>query len=186
MVNFETVINYYKYVYNIRGIHTVATGLESTSVVFAYGLGKAEMVFFVSSTKFFAFSDLFCTRVFPSRIFDQLKDDFDFHVHRLVDGGVRRRFRSLPNVSLRFIKRKKLGSKNARVSLFIPADICSKSKTELENKTPFLCRFFILYSADARRDSFLVVSLCVFCNSRVFSKDIFFVDELSEERVNRA
>lgn len=40
MVNFESVINYYKYSYNIRGIHTVATGLESTSVVFAYGLGK--------------------------------------------------------------------------------------------------------------------------------------------------
>ncbi|CAF0717369.1 unnamed protein product [Adineta steineri] len=60
MVNFESVINYYKYVYNIRGIHTVATGLESTSIVFAYGL------------------DLFFTRVFPSRIFDQLKDDFDF------------------------------------------------------------------------------------------------------------
>ncbi len=54
MVNFESVINYYKYVYNIRGIHTVASGLESTSVVFAYGL------------------DLFFTRVFPSRIFDQL------------------------------------------------------------------------------------------------------------------
>ncbi|CAF1174712.1 unnamed protein product [Rotaria magnacalcarata] len=60
MINFESVINYYKFVYNIRGIHTVATGLESTSVVFAYGL------------------DLFYTRVFPSRIFDQLKDDFDF------------------------------------------------------------------------------------------------------------
>ncbi|UJR35326.1 hypothetical protein I4U23_028087 [Adineta vaga] len=62
MVNFESVINYYKQVYNIRGIHTVSTGLESTSVVFAYGL------------------DLFFTRVFPSRIFDQLKDDFDFMV----------------------------------------------------------------------------------------------------------
>ncbi|CAF1123636.1 unnamed protein product [Adineta ricciae] len=60
MVNFESVINYYKQVYNIRGIHTVSTGLESTSVVFAYGL------------------DMFFTRVFPSRIFDQLKDDFDF------------------------------------------------------------------------------------------------------------
>jgi len=42
MVNFESVINYYKYVYNIRGIHTVATGLESTSIVFAYGLGMNE------------------------------------------------------------------------------------------------------------------------------------------------
>jgi hypothetical protein len=42
MINFESVINYYKYVYNIRGIHTVASGLESTSLVFAYGLGMKE------------------------------------------------------------------------------------------------------------------------------------------------
>ncbi|CAF0738689.1 unnamed protein product [Didymodactylos carnosus] len=60
MINYEYVINYYQFVYNIRSIHTMATGLESTSAVFAYGL------------------DLFYTRVFPSRLFDQLKDDFDF------------------------------------------------------------------------------------------------------------
>jgi hypothetical protein len=76
MINFESIINYYKYVYNIRGIHTVATGLESTSVVFAYGLGmKSEK--FKSNDEFLCL-DLFFTRVFPSRIFDQLKDDFDF------------------------------------------------------------------------------------------------------------
>ena len=40
MVNFESVINYYKYSHNIRGIHTAASGLESTSIVFAYGLGR--------------------------------------------------------------------------------------------------------------------------------------------------
>ena len=79
MVNFESVINYYKYVYNIRGIHTVATGLESTSVVFAYGLGKRANSSSVRSILKYNFTlDLFCTRVFPSRIFDQLKDDFDF------------------------------------------------------------------------------------------------------------
>ena len=43
MVNFESVINYYKYVYNIRGIHTTATGLESTSLIFAYGLGMISL-----------------------------------------------------------------------------------------------------------------------------------------------
>ena len=78
MINFETVINYYKYVYNIRGIHTVATGLESTSVVFAYGLGKKRTKTLKNVFQTICFSDLFCTRVFPSRIFDQLKDDFDF------------------------------------------------------------------------------------------------------------
>ena len=44
MINFESVINYYQYVYNIRGIHTVATGLESTSVIFAYGLGMMTKI----------------------------------------------------------------------------------------------------------------------------------------------
>jgi hypothetical protein len=81
MVNFESVINYYKYVYNIRGIHTVASGLESTSIVFAYGLGmNKKKRFFMSNRKINLNLDLFFTRVFPSRIFDQLKDDFDFMV----------------------------------------------------------------------------------------------------------
>ena len=43
-------------------IVTAATGLESTSVVFIYGL------------------DLFCSRVNPSKGFDLLKDDFDYFV----------------------------------------------------------------------------------------------------------
>ena len=44
----------------IRGIHTASAGLESTSLVLAYGL------------------DLFFTRVTPSRKFDVLKEDFDY------------------------------------------------------------------------------------------------------------
>ena len=44
----------------IRGIHTAAAGLESTSLVLAYGL------------------DLYFTRVTPSRKFDVLKEDFDY------------------------------------------------------------------------------------------------------------
>ena len=45
---------------NIEGIHSVGAGLESTSLVFTHGL------------------DLFYTRVTPSRMFDVLKDDFDY------------------------------------------------------------------------------------------------------------
>ena len=44
----------------IRGIHTAAAGLESTSLVLTYGL------------------DLYYTRVTPSRMFDVLKEDFDY------------------------------------------------------------------------------------------------------------
>lgn len=59
-LNYEFSLNYYNYVFNIRGIATAPSGLESTSLVFAYGL------------------DLFYTRVFPSRTFDMLREDFDY------------------------------------------------------------------------------------------------------------
>jgi hypothetical protein len=59
-LNFEFSLNYYNYVYNIRGITTAPSGLESTSLVFAYGL------------------DIFFTRVFPSKTFDMLREDFDY------------------------------------------------------------------------------------------------------------
>lgn len=36
----EQIINYNQSVYNIRGIHTTPSGLESTSLILAYGLGK--------------------------------------------------------------------------------------------------------------------------------------------------
>ena len=36
---FEALINYNQSVFNIRGVHTSPAGLESTSLVFAYGLG---------------------------------------------------------------------------------------------------------------------------------------------------
>jgi hypothetical protein len=39
-LNYEFSLNYYNYVYNVRGIATSPTGLESTSLVFAYGLGS--------------------------------------------------------------------------------------------------------------------------------------------------
>lgn len=59
-LNYEFSLNYYNYAFNIRGIATAPSGLESTSLVFAYGL------------------DLFYTRVFPSRTFDMLREDFDY------------------------------------------------------------------------------------------------------------
>jgi len=58
----ETVLNYNQTVSSPRGIATAPTGLESTAVVFVYGL------------------DLYCTRIAPSKGFDLLKDDFDYYV----------------------------------------------------------------------------------------------------------
>lgn len=55
----EGIINYNQSVMHINGIHTASSALESTCLVFAYGL------------------DLFYTRVTPSKTFDILKDDFD-------------------------------------------------------------------------------------------------------------
>ena len=45
---------------NLHGVYTAGSGLESTCLVFAYGL------------------DLYWTRITPSRMFDVLKEDFDF------------------------------------------------------------------------------------------------------------
>lgn len=41
-LNYEFSLNYYNYVYNVRGIATAPSGLESTSLVFAYGLGTSR------------------------------------------------------------------------------------------------------------------------------------------------
>ncbi|KAJ6219092.1 hypothetical protein RDWZM_004904 [Blomia tropicalis] len=56
----EAMINYNQTIFGVKGITTSPTSLESTSLVFAYGL------------------DIFFTRVTPSKTFDILKDDFDF------------------------------------------------------------------------------------------------------------
>uniref|UniRef100_A0A8C1BJ26 ER membrane protein complex subunit 1 n=1 Tax=Cyprinus carpio carpio TaxID=630221 RepID=A0A8C1BJ26_CYPCA len=56
----EWFINYNQTVSRIRGIHTAPSGLESTCLVVAYGL------------------DIYQTRVFPSKQFDVLKDDYDY------------------------------------------------------------------------------------------------------------
>ncbi|CAH1784560.1 unnamed protein product [Owenia fusiformis] len=59
-LSFEQFINYNQSVFNIRGIHTSPSGLESTSLMIAYGL------------------DIFFTRAMPSKMFDVLKEDFDY------------------------------------------------------------------------------------------------------------
>lgn len=53
------VVNYNQTLLNVAGVLSSPSGLESTCLVFVYGL------------------DLYHTRVFPSNMFDQLKDDFD-------------------------------------------------------------------------------------------------------------
>ncbi|OWF43072.1 ER membrane protein complex subunit 1-like [Mizuhopecten yessoensis] len=65
-ISTEMMVNYYNSVDKIKGIHSSPAGLESTSLVFVYGL------------------DLFYTRVTPSRMFDVLKEDFDFYFISLV------------------------------------------------------------------------------------------------------
>ncbi|KAL8578229.1 hypothetical protein ACOMHN_040990 [Nucella lapillus] len=59
-VSTENFINYNHSIFNVRGIHTAPAGLESTSLVLVYG------------------TDIFCTRVMPSKMFDVLKEDFDY------------------------------------------------------------------------------------------------------------
>ena len=58
----EVILNYNQTLSRISGIVTAATGLESTSVVFVYGL------------------DLYSSSVNPSKAFDLLKDDFEHYV----------------------------------------------------------------------------------------------------------
>uniref|UniRef100_H3D366 ER membrane protein complex subunit 1 n=1 Tax=Tetraodon nigroviridis TaxID=99883 RepID=H3D366_TETNG len=60
LIRTEWFINYNQSVSRVRGIYTAPSGLESTCLVVAYGL------------------DIFQTRVYPSKQFDVLKDDYDY------------------------------------------------------------------------------------------------------------
>uniref|UniRef100_A0A914W7A1 ER membrane protein complex subunit 1 n=1 Tax=Plectus sambesii TaxID=2011161 RepID=A0A914W7A1_9BILA len=62
----ENILNYNQTAVGVRAIKTSASGLESTSLMLAYGL------------------DLFFTRLNPSGTFDILKDDFDHLLISLV------------------------------------------------------------------------------------------------------
>ncbi|XP_050012744.1 ER membrane protein complex subunit 1 isoform X2 [Alexandromys fortis] len=59
-IHAERFINYNQTVSRMRGIYTAPSGLESTCLVVAYGL------------------DIYQTRVYPSKQFDVLKDDYDY------------------------------------------------------------------------------------------------------------
>uniref|UniRef100_A0A803T484 ER membrane protein complex subunit 1 n=1 Tax=Anolis carolinensis TaxID=28377 RepID=A0A803T484_ANOCA len=59
-IHAERFINYNQTISRMRGIYTAPSGLESTCLVVAYGL------------------DLYQTRVYPSKQFDVLKDDYDY------------------------------------------------------------------------------------------------------------
>lgn len=56
----EWYVNYNQSVSRVRGIYTAPSGLESTCLVVAFGL------------------DIYQTRVYPSKQFDVLKDDYDY------------------------------------------------------------------------------------------------------------
>uniref|UniRef100_A0AAQ5XZG1 ER membrane protein complex subunit 1 n=1 Tax=Amphiprion ocellaris TaxID=80972 RepID=A0AAQ5XZG1_AMPOC len=60
LIRTEWFINYNQTVSRVRGIYTAPSGLESTCLVVAYGL------------------DIYQTRVYPSKQFDVLKDDYDY------------------------------------------------------------------------------------------------------------
>uniref|UniRef100_A0A3P9MEN9 ER membrane protein complex subunit 1 n=1 Tax=Oryzias latipes TaxID=8090 RepID=A0A3P9MEN9_ORYLA len=60
MIRTEWFINYNQTISRVRGIYTAPSGLESTCLVVAYGL------------------DIYHTRVYPSKQFDVLKDDYDY------------------------------------------------------------------------------------------------------------
>lgn len=66
----ESIITYNHTLASIKGIHTSPAILESTSLVFIYGL------------------DLFYTRVAPSKTFDVLKDDFEYWLITAVLSGL--------------------------------------------------------------------------------------------------
>ncbi|CAI9605534.1 unnamed protein product, partial [Staurois parvus] len=59
-IHAERFINYNQTVSRMKGVYTAPSGLESTCLVVAYGL------------------DIYQTRVYPSKQFDVLKDDYDY------------------------------------------------------------------------------------------------------------
>ncbi|CAH8434876.1 unnamed protein product [Schistosoma haematobium] len=66
----QAMITYNQSIMRIRAIRTAPTGLESTGLVFAYGL------------------DLFFTRISPSQTYDLLKEDFDYTAIATVTLGM--------------------------------------------------------------------------------------------------
>lgn len=65
-ISSERILNYNQSVARMSGIYTAPSGLESTCLVFSYGL------------------DIFVTRIAPSNTFDLLKEDFDYFLISVV------------------------------------------------------------------------------------------------------
>ncbi|XP_020295195.1 ER membrane protein complex subunit 1 isoform X2 [Pseudomyrmex gracilis] len=65
-IHTDAIINYNQSISRVTGVRTSPSGLESTCLVFVYGL------------------DLFYTRVAPSKTFDVLKEDFDYFLIVIV------------------------------------------------------------------------------------------------------
>lgn len=86
----ESMINYNKTLFRVDGIYTTPSSLESTCLVFVYGLGNFIFVVYVLNTLLnlqmylIHVLDLFYTRVAPSKTFDVLKEDFDYLVIIIV------------------------------------------------------------------------------------------------------
>lgn len=85
----ESMINYNKSLMRVDGIYTTPSSLESTCLVFVYGLGNFISMSFLKIIfkflyAFFFVLDLFYTRVAPSKTFDVLKEDFDYLVIIIV------------------------------------------------------------------------------------------------------
>ena len=56
--SFEAIVNYNQSVFRLQGIHSHPAGLESTSLILAYGLGKT---FFLSVLYIIAFQEVSST-----------------------------------------------------------------------------------------------------------------------------
>ena len=95
----------------LKGILSAPTGLESTSLVFAYGQGYFSRRLLVSFAVFVVnhsppyprFPDLFFTRITPSKQFDMLAEDFDYLLIAAVVLGL-----VVATIALSFLSSRKL------------------------------------------------------------------------------
>lgn len=81
----ENYINYNQTIARLRNIYTAPSGLESTCLVVATGLGECNTFIVIENLLIInSFTDLFVTRVAPSKTFDLLKEDFDYILISIV------------------------------------------------------------------------------------------------------
>lgn len=86
----ENMINYNQTIARLRYIYTAPSGLESTCLVVAAGLGKYSTYIWSkiqiknNNICLLHVLDLFVTRIAPSKTFDLLKEDFDYILISIV------------------------------------------------------------------------------------------------------